>query len=143
MNLGDWVPVVVALAAAVPGILAYVGQRRKVRAEEADIYTGAARKLIESLTTRLEAVTGRMDKLEIDLRKARDDLDAAESELTRARLQLELMEKSNARMTEAVKVIMDGVASLVAQLNALGIIPAWTPPPSLVADLNAMVMRKA
>jgi outer membrane murein-binding lipoprotein Lpp len=143
MNLGDWIPVVVAMAAAVPGILAYIGQRRKVRAEEADIYTGAARKLIESLTTRLEAVTGRMDKLEVDLRKARDDLDAADAELTKARVQLELMEKSYARMTDAVRVILDGVASLVAQLNALGIVPAWTPPPSLVADLNAMVMRKA
>jgi outer membrane murein-binding lipoprotein Lpp len=143
MNPGDWIPVAVALAAAVPGILAYVGQRRKVRAEEADIYTGAARKLIESLTTRLEAVTGRMDKLEVDLRKARDDLDAADAELTKARVQLELMEKSYARMTDAVRVILDGVASLVAQLNALGIVPAWTPPPSLVADLNAMVMRKA
>jgi outer membrane murein-binding lipoprotein Lpp len=143
MNLGDWIPVAVALAAAVPGILAYVGQRRKVRAEEADIYTGAARKLIESLTTRLEAVTGRMDKLEVDLRKARDDFDAADAELTKARVQLELMEKSYARMTDAVRVILDGVASLVAQLNALGIVPAWTPPPSLVADLNAMVMRKA
>lgn len=143
MNPGDWIPVVVAMAAAVPGILAYIGQRRKVRAEEADIYTGAARKLIESLTTRLEAVTGRMDKLEVDLRKARDDLDAADAELTKARVQLELMEKSYARMTDAVRVILDGVASLVAQLNALGIVPAWTPPPSLVADLNAMVMRKA
>lgn len=111
MNPGDWIPVAVALAAAVPGILAYVGQRRKVRAEEADIYTGAARKLIESLTTRLEAVTGRMDKLEVDLRKARDDLDAADAELTKARVQLELMEKSYARMTDAVRVILDGVAS--------------------------------
>lgn len=136
--MDNWLPVVLALVATIPGILAYLNQRVKVPAESADLVSGAAKKLLDSLSGRLDVVTERMDSLEVQLRKARDDLDIAEANLAKARTQLESVEQANVRLRSAAGLMLDGIRKLVAQLTAIGVAPAWHPSEALIADLNGI-----
>lgn len=142
MNDDTWLPVILAFVATVPGILAYLNQRKKAPAETTDIYTGAAKKLLDTLGERLDKVTARMEGLEASLAKARDDLDAAEEELAKTRAELHSLDNANKRLRNAVGLMLDGIRLLTAQLTEKGVTPAWSPSPALIADLNGISTGK-
>lgn len=135
-DLKPWIPVAVALVAALPGLLAYVNQRRKLPAEEADIYTGAAKKLIDSLTGRLDTVTKRMDSLELVLASARLELDAAKSDVAKAKLRIEDVEHSNTRLRAAITHALAGIKALTKQIQSANLTPVWVPGDTIFTDLD-------
>ncbi len=111
--LGALIGAVAAALAAVPGILAYFGQRRAARADVLERMTGAAVALVEPLQARLET----LESENADLRRAVDGLtrrnarlEGLERERTRLETRLALLtsrmeslERANRRLTDAVR----------------------------------------
>lgn len=135
-DVKPWIPVIVALVVALPGLLAYINQRRKMPAEEADIYTGAAKKLIDSLAGRLDTVTQRMDAVEVLLRTARSEVDAARAELAKSQLRIEDVERASIRLRLAISAALAGIKALTGQLKAASLTPCWTPGDSVFAEFD-------
>jgi len=139
MTIDGWIPVVVALVMSVPGLLAYLNTRRKASAETADLYTGAAKKLIDALEARLASVTKRMDESDAALRTARSELDSFKMDLARARAQAEHMATVQIRLRAAIAHLREGIVALSAQLEANGLTPSWKPDDRLFTDLDAAI----
>jgi chromosome segregation ATPase len=141
-DVKPWIPVIVALVVALPGLLAYINQRRKMPAEQVDIYTGAAKKLIDSLAGRLDSVTKRMDDVEVLLRTARAEVDAAKSELTKSQTRIEEVERASARLRVVVMQALAGIKALTGQIKAANMTPCWTPGDQVFAEFDVPLKRE-
>lgn len=141
-DVKPWIPVIVAIVVALPGLLAYINQRRKMPAEQVDIYTGAAKKLIESLSSRLDTVTQRMDDAEVLLRTARVDVDAAKAELVKSKVRIEDVERASAILRVAITHALAGIKALTGQLKAANMTPCWVPGDPLLTGSVAPLKRE-
>lgn len=115
------VPIVVALIAAVPGALAFIKQRRRSKAETADILTTAAERLVKGMESRIKALMDRVKCLE-------QEVDAVRADLRVALEKVADLESENRAQAEVVRVLLKGVKALTAQLVDAGMTPTWTPP---------------
>ena len=111
--LGALIGAAAAFLAAVPGILAYIGQRRATRADVLERMTGAAVTLIEPLQARIES----LEAENADLRRVVEGLTRRNArleglEFERSRLEtrlavltarMESLERANHRLTDGVR----------------------------------------
>jgi len=141
-DVKPWIPVVVAIMAALPGLLAYINQRRRMPAEQVDIYTGAAKKLIDSLAARLDVVTRRMDEVEALLRTARIEVDAAKVALAKSQVRIEDFERAGAHLRVAITHALAGIKALTGQLKDANMTPCWTPGDQVFAEFDAPLKRE-
>jgi chromosome segregation ATPase len=141
-DVKPWIPVIVALVVAFPGLLAYINQRRKMPAEEADLYTDAAKKLIDSLAGRLDTVTKRMDDVETLLRTARAEVEAARAELAKSQVRIADVEHAGVRLRLAITTALAGIKALTAQLKAANMTPCWTPGDPVFAEFDVPLKRE-
>lgn len=115
------VPILVAIIAAAPGMIAFIKQRRRSKAETADILTTAAERLIRTMETRVATLTCRVTALQQEVDHVRADLNLALEKV-------EEVERKNRAQAELVTVLLKGIKALTAQLVNAGITPGWTPP---------------
>jgi chromosome segregation ATPase len=117
MNLNlDWqviAPVIVALIASLPGLLTFVRQRRRERAEVTEVITDASVRLIEQMQRRIESMSKRMEHVEGQLEKARIELNSANA-------RLDMVDQEKKDIEREWKNCKVGVESLVAQVKQLG-----------------------
>jgi hypothetical protein len=115
------VPIAVALIAAAPGLSAFVKQRRRSKAETADILTTAAERLWKGMEIRITSLTTEVCSLRKESQQARSDLNIALEKV-------EDLERKNRIQSEILDDCMRGIKALTAQLVNAGMSPAWTPP---------------
>lgn len=99
-------PVVLAIIAAVPGILAYANNRRQIRQEADENAVDAWRSMLDPMRQRLEELEGEQVR--------QRDLIASQQR------QIQVLEDDNERLRS-------GVQLLVNQLVANGHHPVWQP----------------
>jgi cell division protein FtsB len=88
MKLEIMIPVIVAIVAAIPGILAFFGQRRKDKTDAAEKITAAALDLVEPYQKRVAEMENQISKL-------RTGLAAVEAENSKLKTNIELLVKEN------------------------------------------------
>ena len=115
------VPILVAIIAAAPGMAAFVKQRRRSKAETADVLTTAAERLWKGMETRITSLTTEVCALRKDSQQARLDLNVALEKV-------EDLERKNRLQSEILETCMRGIKALTAQLVNAGMSPTWTPP---------------
>lgn len=103
--IDSWVPVIIALIAALPGILAYTNGRRKQRAEATQTLTDTSLKLVGALNQRIdelerESMSYRQDiaTLKIQLTEANHEIDRLKALLQQATQRIQALEKENSRL---------------------------------------------
>jgi cell division protein FtsB len=114
--LGALIGAAAAILAAVPGILAFLGQRRAVHADVLERMSGAAVTLIEPLQKRiesLEAENADLRRVVEGLARRNARLEGLEFERTRLETRLavltarlESLERANHRLTDAVRAYL-------------------------------------
>jgi len=115
------VPILVAIIAAAPGMAAFVKQRRRSKAETADILTTAAERLVQGMAARIAVLTADVILLQKGATQTRCDLNVALEKV-------EDLERKNRLQSEILETCMRGIKALTAQLVNAGMAPAWTPP---------------
>ena len=115
------VPILVAIIAAAPGMAAFVKQRRRSKAETADILTTAAERLVQGMAARIAVLTADVILLQKDATQTRCDLNVALEKV-------EDLERKNRLQSEILEACMRGIKALTAQLVNAGMAPVWTPP---------------
>lgn len=128
MTWHDIIPILVALVAAIPGFLAWRSRQSVIKseakqrnAEAAESWSVASGKLVEQYRIRnREVIAECKSKLEALEKKYADEIIAMEGRLA----QLEINSAYNEKV---IKLLRDGVATLIVQLERLGVEPAWRP----------------
>lgn len=120
MTFSDWVPIVIAIIAAGPGLAALLGQKRKDKRDDATGVVDNAGKVTAQALTLIQPLNLRITELDnkvINLRKEADERDA-------------LMEKLENRLQESegqIRRLKFGIKKLIDQIIRLGHIPEWQP----------------
>lgn len=115
------VPILVAIIAAAPGMAAFVKQRRRSKAETADVLTTAAERLWKGMEIRITSLTTEVCSLRKESQQARSDLNVALEKV-------EDLERKNRAQGEVLTTLVRGIKALTAQLVNAGMSPTWTPP---------------
>jgi uncharacterized coiled-coil DUF342 family protein len=106
-------PLVLAVIAATPGILALLKGRSKDKADAASTITGAARQLLEEYRAKIDEIESTVAEQETQIRCQQLELN---EQLTRIK-----------KLEHERGEIMKGVASLCTQIRNLGHEPVWEP----------------
>lgn len=106
MPFEPWIPVLISVLAAIPGILAWVGGLRGRQADATASITGAATDMIEALSSRVE------------------DL---ENDLSVIRKENEKLRKENREYRDENAELWRGLLSLLSQMQEHTIAPRWEP----------------
>lgn len=136
MTIESWVPVVIALVAAIPGVLAFLSGRRKDAATAEGLHVDSLNRVIVALSGRVDDLQKRQDDVESALHQARIALEKAEGDLADTRSKLDAVERQNIRLRTAVQALTTGVRSLIEQVKKAGMVPTWIPDAGLLADIS-------
>jgi len=99
-ELGDhWLAIIVAMVAAIPGVLAYINQRKSAKAEAARAKTNNAVKVTGEVWKISEEYKSRVKSLEEKIEELKENVDS----------------------------LLAGIRLLLEQLESHDIIPVWTP----------------
>lgn len=117
----DWqviTPIIIALIASLPGLLTFIRQRQRERAEVTEVITEASVRLIEQMQSRIESMSRRLEVVEGELEKARVELKSAET-------RLDMVEREKNDIEREWKRCRLGVEKLVAQVRSMGETPIY------------------
>jgi flagellar motility protein MotE (MotC chaperone) len=114
------VPIAVALIATAPGLIAFIKQRRRSKAETADILTTAAERLWKGMEIRITSLTTEVSVLRKESQQARSDLNMALEKV-------EDLERKSRAQTQLLTELLRGIKALTVQLIDAGMTPVWTP----------------
>jgi len=120
MTPENWVTLAVALVVASPGLLAWLRQRRKEKADTADVLTTAAGKIVISLQSTADRSEIRMAALETEIAKAEERIGKLEGD--------------NRDLRATLRMCIIGIKKLHAQLVEHQIVPAWEPIEVVIPD---------
>jgi hypothetical protein len=106
-------PILLAVIAAAPGILALLKGRSKDKADAASTITGAAKELIEEYRKKI-------DEIEEIVAEQSAKMRCQELELREQEMRIKKLEQER-------EEIMEGVLALCTQIRTLGHDPVWEP----------------
>lgn len=112
--MNEWIPVIVALIASIPGIMALMSQKKKLEAEKEVEEAQATEKIQAAALKMMDVYKQEFDSLKSRIR----DLECRVKDLESA-LQLEIEEKKN---------IINGAWVLHDQVKQLNGTPYYVPP---------------
>jgi chromosome segregation ATPase len=140
----DWTPIVIALLAALPGLMALRSNNKRIESEASERIAAAEKIKYEVTEDVLAAARSEMDRChkEIDRMQVRINelaalVDSVENELAterKARLalekELELERKTRIMAEQRVDKYIIGIRALTKQLVDQGHSPVWQPDPT-------------
>ena len=105
-----WVAIILALIAASPGVLAYLGQRKRLKSEAGKIKTNNVIRVTGEIWKISEEYKERVKLLEEKIEKLEKELEDTNKEMGGMRI---------------------GIARLLAQLIEHEVVPVWSPEPEV------------
>jgi len=112
MQLGEIAPIIIAIIAALPGLLALSANTRKARADMISTLTDASLDLVTALKSRLtevetELARARKEQADIlsQLQAARYEIETLKARLSEANIRISQLEAENAELRKQVERI--------------------------------------
>ena len=134
--MAEWLVILTALIAALPGVYAVVSGRRKSRAEAADTISDAAVQLVEplkcenvALRAQVAALRAELDALRTEVETLRTDNATLRTEVTQLRSDNETLRLAIAALRQRNTELEQGVEALAQQVEALGAAPVYKAQP--------------
>jgi predicted nuclease with TOPRIM domain len=125
------VPVIVALVASVPGVIAVIAQRRR---DKVEVQALATEKLIASSSTIQESYKDLLTEFKSSSKECKDKLELLEVQIKDQEDLIRLLIQENTELKDSVsamKVIVEdlraGITLLIDQIEKLGHKPAYRP----------------
>lgn len=118
--MGDWIPLIVALVAALPGLYALLSQSRKDNAEAVDAISQAAAQLVVPLKE--------------ENKELRERLGAVEAENRKLKAENERLEERFTELRDLLNLVLEGCNRLCQQLEELGREPVFDPAALLIGE---------
>ena len=129
MTWTEALPLLLAVIAAIPGILALLKGRSKERADAAATITGSALELLEEYKTQVEEIEKTVEQQAEKIRSQDRKIAQQDGELALQKFELEKQAASIELLKEERDEIMKGVTALCTQIRNLGHEPVWEPAP--------------
>jgi len=114
------ISLVMAIIAAVPGILAMHQQKRKQDAEVADVITKASAQLIAQYEKR-------MSEMELNDERHRRDFDDLKIKVEILRDTIVQRDHEISCRDNYIEHLLNGIKRLLAQMMSMNVTPAWQP----------------
>jgi hypothetical protein len=114
------ISLVMAIIAAVPGILAMRQQKRKQDAEVADVITKASAQLIAQYEKR-------MSEMELNDERHRRDFDDLKIKVEILRDTIVQRDHEISCRDNYIEHLLNGIKRLLAQMMSMNVTPAWQP----------------
>ncbi|NPU89967.1 MAG: hypothetical protein HPY87_08845 [Fervidobacterium sp.] len=117
------IPLLVAIFAAMPGILAYFNQRRTVEVNEDGVRTDAANKIAETAIQLLEPLNAKIEEQKAHMAKQDELIKELENKIKELMQKVEALEKENKRKDQEKEQLKDWAERLCLQVKAWGATP--------------------
>lgn len=122
-------PILLAIIAASPGLVALLRGRKKEQADVAEAITRAAGELIEDYQKKLERIEGKLEEQAELIRCQAHQIESQSEQLARQDIKIEEQAKRIRDLELERDEILNGVMMLCTQIHDLGHAPVWEPEP--------------
>lgn len=127
MTFSDWVPIILAIIAAGPGLAALRGQKRKDKRDDAAATVDNAGKVTAQALTLIQPLNTRITELELKVIKLETEADERDEKIE---AQDAIIRDQEIRLKESegqIKRLKFGIKKLIDQILRLGYVPEWQP----------------
>lgn len=118
--MSEWIPIIVAALAALPGLLALRSNDRKLAAEAKAIETEVYERALKASHGESEKMQARIDRYGVEIEKMQARMDESDQERAALRARVKALENE----LEEYKF---GVGLLIGQLVSARMEPTWRP----------------
>lgn len=120
-------PIVLAVIAASPGLVALLRGRKKEKADVAEAITRAAGELVEDYQKKLERIEKKLEEQAELIRCQERKIDSQAEKLARQGIKIDEQSDRIRDLELERDSILEGVMMLCTQINELGHAPVWEP----------------